>query len=888
MREDASSTPPDPEATPSHSGSSSSGILRWVLYGLGGLVLLVLVAAVALPQLFPPERLKRLVVPQVEQAVQRDVSIASIRLRVLPVPTVRVTDFAVANDSAFAASDAFGGDPAVEGQALNIDLALWPLFTGTIEPTAIELVGPVVRYQVMEDGTTNFDSFAAADTTAPADTSESAGLPIAISNVQLTSARLVYDDRSAEQWADLGFDGRLRAVPGETPESIDSDGAFDLATLRYVSAPGADTTALQNATLRYDVGARLAEGRLDVRDLTLETPPLGLAASGSISDLDADRPVVDLNVTTTEADLAQLAAIVPGGVGEGVSPRGQLSLDLQVRGPLPDSTSSDGFDLGGTGRLAGLGVDVDGTTMLQDLGADLALSLDSLAVSSIDGQLLGKPLTGRMTVRDLLGEPGLDGQLAGAADLAQLSALAAEDDGAPVDIAGAVDYDVRIQGPATDPDGIRVRGPVRLSGVRLPNETLRNPLEIDAAALQLTGTGLTADRFTMRTGDMAMQLGVTVRDLLPVSRGLAEANPAVRVSFTLSSERIDLVALYPEEDADVPTYADLFTAQLAGISVGGRSPEDAAAELYGDIELPAFRVDGRVEIVTLLNEPQRFDELTFDVDLRNRRLRIPNLSAQTYGGTLTGSLTLDQSPAATSAYVRPRQRGSMLMADATGAVLAPAAPLPQPDTPTALTYNFELQDAKASAFLRDWTTLGSILDGTLNLSIDGESPLTEGFLPIAEALTAGGRSIVADGGFSPEFGLPGRLVNRLGVRRPSFSDFRQFGGPFTIENGELRVGEWSLNNPQVSTTMSGALGLGGRVDLQLQSEMPLAMIRGSNLSSGGTMSRILDRLGGSDDRVPVAIAVGGTMSDPTVQVDTGALETALKDLLPRGIRRLID
>ena len=892
MADDSSASPASPEASsdsPARESSGSSSILRYLLYGVGGFIALILIAAVVLPQLFPPERLKKLAIPPVEEAVQRDVTVGDIRLSVLPFPSVRISDFAIASDSAFTSTHSFDPEPAISGRAINVDLALWPLFSGTIEPTSIELVEPVVRYQVAEDGTTNFDTFAAADS-ADTDTTSAGGLPVEVSNFRMTGSRVLYDDRSTGQWAELAFDAQLEARSGEAPGTIDSRGTVEMSMLKYLSASDADTTALQNATLEYDVLAALEEGTLELRKVELNTPPIGVATSGTISALTEARPVVDLTINTTNADLAQLAAIVPGGVGEGVAPSGTASFTVTAQGPLPDSTgNTDDFSLSGNGSISSVGVDVDGTTMLQDLGASIDLSLQSLSISDINGELLGKPLSGQVTVRDLLAEaPMLDGQLAGTADLAQLSTLAAEEGGEPVDIAGAADYDVQFSGPATDTDAIRVRGPIRLSDVRVPNESLREPLEIAAATLNLTGTGVSADPFEVISGETAMQLGFTVRDLLPVSRGLAENDPAMRVAFTFSSDEVDLVELFPEADADDPLYSDLFTAQLAGTRVNGRPAEEVAAELYGDVELPEFRVTGTVRIGTLLNDPQRFDNLTFDVNLRNRRLEIPNLSGQTYGGTLAGSIVLDQSATATSAYVRPVQGESVLMASSQAGV-APVRmeALPMPDTPTALTYDIELQDAQASAFLRDWTRLGEFVSGTMNLSVSGDSPLTQGLLPVAQALTAGGRSIVANGGFSPDFGLAGKLVDRLGVSRPSLSDFRQLGGPFTIEDGELRIGEWNLKNNQVNSTLSGALGLGGRVDLTMQSEMPLSMVRGSKLNSGGA-SNVLNRLGGREGTVPVGIKIGGMISEPTYNVDTSAMQDALKELLPRGLRRLID
>jgi hypothetical protein len=573
-----------------------------------------------------------------------------------------------------------------------------------------------------------------------------------------------------------------------------------------------------------------------------------------------------------------------------------MQISVQMRGPLPDSTGSEGFSLDGTGQLTGLGVDYEGTTYLQDLSADLALSLESAGLQNIQGRLLGEPLEGRIAVSDLMGDAQLDGQLAGAADLGRLSGLAASDAEAEssMEVSGRAEYDVRFSGTASDPSSLRATGPITVSDLRYRTTpaTFREPLVIPEATFRLTGTGLSADRFPMQSGTERMALQFAARNLLPADRAFAETNPALALDFTFTSDELDLVALFPEVDDTEPTYGELFAAQLSGSDVRGRSPEDVAQEIYGDVEIPAFAVDGRLEIGTLLNDPQRFDDLAMDMRVRNRRLDVQNLSAQTYGGSLAGSITLDQSAAAASAYVRPA-RTSVLMASASpsasGGVAAPkrSVALPLPDTPTALAYDLALDGAKASAFLSEWTRLGNAITGTLNLRVAGDSPLRTGFLPIADALTASGSSVVADGGFAEGFGLASAIVNRLGISRPSFTQFRRLGGPFAIRNGAVELTEWEMSNAVLQGgTVSGSIGLGGTVNLQLGGEMPLGNVRGSALAQGSGLSQILQALSGEDGAVPIQIGIGGTMSDPEVAVDREAFQRALQDLVPNPGRRL--
>ncbi len=855
-------------------------LLRWGGGLLGGLVVLVLVAALVLPQLFTSEQLKGYVIPPLEEATGRQVQIEAIGLRVLPIPTIRVSGFRLAN------AEGFGTEPAVEARALNVDLALWPLFTGTVRPTAVGLEEPVIRYVVAEDGTTNFDTLGGEADTTEAEGPLLGGIPL--SNVRVSDAQLHYTDRGADQVVRLDFGAQIGILPEES--ALTSNGTVDLNAVRAVlPSMGSDTLAVQDTQARYDVRVAPSAGTVDLRTFRLETAPLTLTAEGTLSGLN-EQPTVDLTVETGATDLGEIAAFVPAAAVEGLNPRGTLNLKAKVSGRLSDTTeAASPLSIAGTGQLTGVGVDYEGATLLRDLNADLALSRDSVAVRSLKGQLLGNPLSGRLTVRNPMESPEVDGRMAGTAQLKLLTALM-EDEAETESIQGTADYDLRFAGAL---DAIRPSGQIGLSKVQVPYESFRHPIEVPDATVQLTGTGLSMDRFTVRSGAQTVALQTTMQDLFPISKGLAESDPALSADFTLTSDRLNLVELYPEPDTSEASYPQLFAAHLSGTEVEGQSPEALAEKWYGGLELPEYAVEGRVEIGTLLNDPQRFDNLAFDVQMDDRRLRVRNLTASTYEGALAGSLTLDQRGSATSAAV-PATDGSVWLASA-GPGRAPSktgAAAPQ----STLTYDLELQKVEAGAVLRDWTTLGQLVTGTLTLNAEGNTALTDGLLPETTAFTAIGKSIVADGGLSLDTGPASALANALNLPTPSLKEFERLGGPFAIREGQFQLKTWSFGGSQFEGTVQGALGLGGSVDLEMTMNLPLSMLQGSGLASrldgdDGALSGLLEKLVGGesgDETIPVTVQLGGTMRDPTVQIlNRDAIASKLQSLAKEaGLQRL--
>ncbi len=963
-------------------------IARWGGGLLGGLLVLLLAVALILPQLFTSEELKGYVIPPMEEATGRTVEIDEIGLRVLWTPAVSVSGFTLAN------REGYGPEPGVEAKHLNVEIAIWPLLTGGVEPTAVELVDPVVRYEIGKDGSTNFDDLLASEEKAPQE--ESGGINLPISNFRTTGAQVRYEDRSTGQSLHLNFGARLSALLDG--DAISSEGTVDLETLRAVLPEVQDDTlAVTDAQIDYDLRTNLAEGRLDLSALTLKTAPLTLSTTGSVTELNT-RPTLDLTVEAEEADLAQLAAFAPAAAVEGLNPTGTLQLTTTVTGPLSEDGGLDALTVDGTGTLsgigvdyqgekllrdlnaemalslnefalrslqgqllgtslsgsvavsdlmnaprvaldvttgamnlaslaafappeqvkglnpqgtlaldltakgpvdapekivlngggtlAGVGVDYDGTPMLRDLGATLAVSNTAASVKKLEGQLLGKPLTGEVTVREPMGEKAtVEGRLAGAADLAKLTALAEQD----MSASGTADYDVRFSGPLNNPDAIRPTGQIRLSKVRYPYESFRHPVEIPSATVKLTGTGLSMDRFPINTGEQSMALQTTIKNLFPISKGLAETNPAVAVNFAFTSDRLDLIKLYPEADESEVAYSDLFAATLSGSKVNGQSPEALAKELYGGTELPAFAVDGTVNIATFLNDPQRIDDLAFDLQIRDRRLTMRNLSGTTYEGKLAGSVTLDQRTSATSA-TSSASDASMLLASR-GAGMPGRSPNRAPGD-TKLDYDIALSGARAGAFLEDWTTLGQVVNGTLDLKMNGDTPLSDGFLPVADALTAKGNSVVANGGLSTDFPLTKALLGKLGLSS-TFTNFKRLGGPFTIEDGALKTGTWELGSQPANARMNGAFGLGGSLDLAMNMELPLSTLQNSKIPglAGGGVGEIVQKLAGGkqgSETIPVKIGIGGTMTNPKVEiVDKDAFKSSLQKLVKEeGLNRV--
>jgi len=685
-----------------------------------------------------------------------------------------------------------------------------------------------------------------------------------------------------EQVGDYNPQGRLRldaTATGLLPTDAASLQKLIVNGTGQLSGFGVDYGGRE---MLRNVGADLAfsSDALAARSLKGELLGASLAGSAAVRQFRTE-PQIDLDLQTGPMNLADLVAFVPPEQVGSYNPQGTLRLDATATGPMPtDAASLQNLVVNGTGQLASFGMDYEGQALLRSLSTNLSFSGSTAKAEGIDGQLLGKPISGAVTVRELRDTPQVEGQLAGGADMGQLMALQSEDSSTSVQ--ATAEYDISFVGPLQSPEDIRPDGLVQLTDVRVPYESFRQPIEIPGATLKLTGTGLSMDRSLVRSGDQTAMLQATMRNLFPISKGLADTNPTLAATIQLTSDRLDLEALYPAGDAGDIGYSDLFAAQLAGSRVEGQSPEALATELYGGVELPDYAVDGRVEIGTLLNDPQRYDDLAFDFQMENRRLTIRNLQGSTYGGALSGTFTLDQRPATSSARTPPSTvrfastRATDRDERSTGRAV-------QSD----VTYNFQLREADAGAVLNDWTSMGRLVTGTLTFSADGKSPLTPGLLPQTNLLSAVGESVVVNGGLGLDLGPASVLVEALGLPASPFKNIQRLGGPFVIQDGRLQVKAWPLETEQFDGTVEGALGLGGSLDLKVTLDLPLELIEQSKIGARlggekGQMGEVLKKLLGSpvdDETIPVTVRIGGTMQDPDLQVlNQDAIESRLESL----------
>ncbi|MFQ5643923.1 MAG: AsmA family protein [Thiogranum sp.] len=253
-------------------------LLRLVVVALGGLVLLIVAAAIILPLVVDPNDFKQEIATAVESKTGRTLSMpGDISLSVFPWLGLDIGPVSLSN------AKGFSERPFASMDAVQVRIKLLPLLSKQVEMDTVVLRGLKLSLETDSTGRTNWSDLAgaaeaaeepavAAPESASADEVALAGL--AIGGVEISDADVIWDDRQAGARYEIeGLSLRTgaiepgEAVPVELGLALDSSqpeisGPIAFAATVALSGDG-QTISLSDAQLETDLaGAGLPGGNL--------------------------------------------------------------------------------------------------------------------------------------------------------------------------------------------------------------------------------------------------------------------------------------------------------------------------------------------------------------------------------------------------------------------------------------------------------------------------------------------------------------------------------------------------------------------------------------------------------------------------------------------------
>lgn len=571
------------------------------------IVLVVLVAGgiATLWIMFPPQKIKELVIPQVEKILGREIVVEKAGLSIFPVFGVSFSGVEIANTD----RDAFLSEPFVKLDRFLVQIGVMSIFKGEPQIEKILLERPFVCLEKDLNGSFNFEDMPmleSKDTTKTAEKAQSGlpmlPVPITLKLFTIENGSIIYIDKKAGQEFTIGdidlgiafsIDKELRDI--KTTGELNMSGVS--VKTKELTKPLKDLTI----TLSHSVNANLVDGVADVNQLRLSLQKVYLSCSGKITDL-LTEPNFDLRVVSDSIPIHDLLKEIPVElvpVIAQLSASGFANCDVAFNGTLADMES-----LPIKGKLALENCQIKYKALpktINGLNTSVSFTGNSVSIHDFKMRFGDNPFSLKGTVNNFK-HPVIDIALDAKIDLDDVKNIIEIPKEAA--LSGTIVADVVAKGEVdpADPSKLDVKGKTDLKNVSVMWSPLLKPAIINGV-FNLSSKAI-GENLDVSIGKSSLSMSASVTDYLSLIFGdSTKVLPRPNVNFALKSKYLEvdeIIAVKSGAENVNANTAEANTSQSAG---SGIPP----------LILPGLDMKGTVSAAKIIYDGIHMDKLNMTV-----------------------------------------------------------------------------------------------------------------------------------------------------------------------------------------------------------------------------------------------------------------------------------
>ncbi|PRX26964.1 uncharacterized protein involved in outer membrane biogenesis [Orenia metallireducens] len=172
---------------------SAVSIKRLTIYLLLTILAILIGGSLYLKSYFNSDKLEKMIIPKLEETLDREVVIEDISLKFLSGFGLRIDGFKILN------SDGFKEEYLAQFDTFNLDVALLPLLHKEIEIKEVSLIKPIIALEVNQSGDKNYQ-FGVEHKNIENNSKESSqiGLDLNLDKLEIVDGRVRYLDQSSK------------------------------------------------------------------------------------------------------------------------------------------------------------------------------------------------------------------------------------------------------------------------------------------------------------------------------------------------------------------------------------------------------------------------------------------------------------------------------------------------------------------------------------------------------------------------------------------------------------------------------------------------------------------------------------------------------------------
>jgi hypothetical protein len=779
-------------------------------------VVLMATVLLALRLYFTDERLKEMIVPRLESAVSRPVTLERVSLSLIPRIAVKLGGLTIGNRK----GPGFSPKPMASIEELAVAIELLPLLSGDVQISTLSFRRPRVFLEVSSDGTSNYAAETRSDGGSTTQDGGAAG-GILLADAQITGGTLEYLNHRQNSRSVLDeINYSIELVPGDPGSQILIRGSATADDFSYGTVSSSLVSGLRltiDHTLRY---SSLSDS-LVIEQATGSVNGMPLLLSGFVAGITNASPYVNLVMTGDNLNITDLASLIPAeymGRAAKLKGEGDVRIRMLTSGYLSDSTQ-----LSFSGRISSTNARVQFAGFpraISDIAIDTEFERSPRAQRfriNRFSALLGKnPVNATMTLMHF-DDPDISMTVDATLDLAEVKEYYPLEEG--VILSGAARAKFTLDGKVNRPSTMNATGSLSFRDVGF--RTGEQAVQHLSGDVSVSNTALRSDNLALKLGSSDLQLVFRIRNYLSLLSS-DEGSPAPTAVITLTSQQLRT--------------EDILSGKSSGKRTSARTPEGA-----GPLPFPSVAMDVSASIRSLVMEKFTLENVRSSARIAGARVTLNDFACNAFDGTILS-------------------RGEVDLQD----VESPRFNL-----------SLDIGNVNGNTLLSEFTSFGSRIFGTCSLktNLQGSLDDTLGLRP--ETLDGEGTVRLREGKLVG-VEVNREIASRLSLPSLEQVVFSEWSNAFSIREGRFQIRDLIISGSQAEYTVNGSQGLDGTLDYTVGLVLPLQT--SERVAVAGFAGDALNMFKDQDGRFHFTFGVTGTMGKPVVALQTDAARKRLEDM----------
>lgn len=805
-------------------------ILKW-----SGISLLVLLLAIILVPIIFKDKIKDLVLDEVNKTLNAKIELDEFDLTFLSTfPNLSVQ----LDGTRVIGLGEFEGVTLADVKTIRADVGFWDVIKGeTISIDAVHLYEPKIDVRVLRDGKANYDIVKPDSIKTPEEVAEPSNFALKLKKYSINDADVRYDDQAGGLYAKIvklnheGTGDLTADVIDFKTKTTTDELTFEMGGLSYLSKVKTDIVA--NLLMEFAENS----SKFTLQENTFQLNALKFAVDGSYEMLEKNDNI-DLELKADKATFKEFISLIPAFYKTGYESMlasGSLALNAKVKGII-DDTNLPAWDAGikvsnASIKYPDLPSKIDNISIVA--GSKFAggsnLDLMTVDVDKLHADFAGNVIDATLKMRNIMSDPALKATLLAKVDLASLGKVVPLADGETYN--GKLDADISVDGKVSyieteNYEAFKALGTLNLKDFDYASPELSQNVEVKEMMFRFAPQYLSLEKLEAKTGNSDFAMNGKIDNYM----GYLFRDELLKGTFAFNSNYIDADQLMNIVPASETSEAVETTENTEATS---------ALQIPGNIDFALNTNIGKVKY-----DGMEIDNINGLVTLKDKVATLHNLNLKALGGNVGLKGEYDTK---------------------------------NPSKPKA-SFGYNLKELDIDQIAKNFVSVEKLapiikhLQGKVSSNFSLSTELNDKMEPILSSVNGLGDFLSSSLHVSDVKALD-KIANVTKLNNLNNQTIKNLKASFKVEDGKLALNPFDIVLGGIKTNIQGTSSLDQTIDYKMKMVIPKDKIPAEMIKvveqAAAKVNSIAPKLNLNviPNEIPINVGLIGTFTDPKVSTN---------------------